>query len=294
MMKIVIAGATGFIGSHLVAYFKNRGYEVLILSRKPESSNSYFWDPYKQEMDITILEGSDCVINLAGENIQGRWTEKKKEEIKNSRLAATQFLCSSILQLAVPPKVYIGASAIGYYGDRGNEILDEDSPSGEGFLAEVCRLWEKIPEALSAKGVRVILTRFGIVMGRGGSLKQIEKAFRTGMGGVLGSGKQMMSWISIDDLCAAMDHLIEQTALSGPVNFVAPQVISNADFTKALGKVLNRPTMITVPKFALNLLFGEAADMFLASTHVRPKKLEETGYRFLDPEIEKALVKYLS
>lgn len=271
-MRIVIAGSSGFIGSHLVSFFEQRGHELILLSRKPTAA--HYWNPEAHELDPSILEGAEVVINLCGENVYGRWNQKKMEKIRGSRIDAAQLLCSTLLSLKVAPKLYIGASAIGYYGERKEEILSETSGPGKDFLAEVCKDWEGITDSLAPKKVRVILARFGIVLGRdGGALQHMEKAFRMGMGGVLGSGKQMMSWIAIDDLCSAIQHVIDHEELAGPVNFVAPTALSNLEFTQTIGKVLNRPTVVPIPKFALTMLFGEGAEMFLSSIHAYPQRL---------------------
>jgi uncharacterized protein (TIGR01777 family) len=292
-MKIVITAASGFIGSHLSQYFAKLGHELVLLSRRPTGPSGHYWDPEKKQLDASLLEGADCVINLAGENILGRWSEQKKQRIRESRYISTQFLCDTILNLKNPPKLYIGASAVGYYGDKGKEMVDETAPPGEGFLPEVCTYWERIPQNLSTKGIRIVLTRFGIVLGEEGALKQIAKAFRAGMGGVLGNGQQMMSWIAIDDLCEGMNHLIQRGEIRGPVNFTAPEMLSNQEFTKIIGKLLNRPTMVPIPKFALTMFFGEGVEMFLTSIAAKPQKLLDSGYRFLYPTIEGALKKYL-
>ena len=292
-MKIVITGSTGFMGTHLVPYFAAEGHTLVLLSRNPKEPHAHYWNPEKRETDPSVLEASDVVINLTGESILGRWTPKKMEQIRESRIQATQFLCDTLLSLSTLPKLYIGASAVGFYGDRPHEVLDESSPSGQGFLSEVCRLWEAIPASLAAPGVRVVLTRFGIVLGDGGALKQMDKAFRMGMGGSLGSGEQIMSWIAIDDVCRAITHIITHPELEGPVNLVAPQSVSNLIFTQTLGRVLNRPTMVAVPKFALNMLFGPGAEIFLSSTDVRPRRLTESGFSFQLPNLEDALKKYL-
>lgn len=292
-MKIVITGSTGFIGTHLVPYFAAEGHTLVLLSRNPSQPHAHYWNPEKREIDSSILEGCDVVINLTGESILGRWTPKKMEQIRDSRLHATQFLCDTLLSLSTLPKLYIGASAIGFYGDRPLEVLDESHSSGQGFLADVCSCWEAIPASLTAKGVRVALTRFGIVLGNGGALKQMDKAFRMGLGGVLGSGEQIMSWIAIDDVCRAINHIITHPELVGPVNLVAPQPVSNLKFTQTLGKVLHRPTMVPVPKFALNMLFGPGAEIFLSSANVRPRRLTDSGFTFQFPDLEAALTKYL-
>jgi uncharacterized protein len=294
-MKIVIAGSSGFIGSHLAAYFEKQGHELILLSRKPTSGQMQCWNPEANQLDPTILEGAHVVINLCGENIFGRWNQKKMEQIRKSRLDSTRLLCDTLLGLKKLPELYIGASAIGYYGDRKDEVLVESSPPGHDFLAEVCRSWEQIPEILAPKKVRVVLARLGIVLGEeGGALKHMKKAFQMGMGGILGSGKQMMSWIAIDDVCSAMQHVISHTELAGPINFVAPKAVSNLTFTQTLGKLLHRPSAFFVPKFALSLFFGEGAEMFLASADVSPQRLLDSGYPFQYPELELALKKYLS
>lgn len=292
-MKIVIAGSSGFIGTHLASHLEGEGHTVVQLSRNPAKPGIHYWDPEKRQIDPSVLEGAEVVINLSGESILGRWTPQKMEQIRDSRLHASQFLCDTLLSLGELPKLYIGASAIGFYGDRPQEVLDETSLSGHGYLAEVCRLWEAIPSALAARGVRVALTRFGIVLGDGGALKQMEKAFRMGLGGVLGSGEQMMSWIALDDVCGAISFLISHSEMAGPVNFVSPQPVSNLVFTQTIGKVLHRPTVVPVPKFALTMLFGAGAEIFLSSAQVQPRRLIEGGYPFQYTELEEVLKKYL-
>ena len=293
-MKIIIAGSNGFIGSHLNSYFENRGCELVLLSRNPNRINSYFWDPETNQIDSSLLEGADVVINLSGEGIFGRWGEKKKTQIRESRLVATQFLCNTLLNLKLPPKLYVGASAIGYYGDRSDEVLVESSTPGHDFLAEVCTAWEGAAGILKQKNIRVVFSRLGIVLGRdGGTLKYIEKAFSSGMGGILGSGKQIMSWIAIDDVCHAMQHIIDHSEMEGGVNFTAPHPVSNLEFTQEIGKLLNRPTLVPVPKFALTMLFGEGAHIFLSSTNAYPERLLKSGYQFHYPSLEGALKKYL-
>lgn len=288
-MKIIVAGSSGFVGSHLVTYFESQGHELILLSRKPKGAKEHYWNPETKELDLSLLKGADVVINLCGESVLGRWTQKKMDRILESRLVPTQFLCDALVQGSSLPKVYIGASASGYYGDRPDEVLVELSPSGQGFLAEVCRKWERVPDLLKEQGVRVVITRFGMVLGQGGALKYMEKAFKMGMGGVFGSGQQMISWISIEDLCSAMRHVIDHTELSGPVNFVSPHAISNREFTEVLGRVLNRPTLVSVPQFALNMFLGSGTEMFLSSTHVHPQRLLESGYCFQYSDLESVL-----
>lgn len=291
-MRIVLAGGGGFIGSHLIPYFEQQGHEVVALSRKPDSP--HFWNPEAGVLDTSLLEGSTVVINLCGENVFGRWTEQKKVKIRESRIGTTHLLCESISRLKQLPALYIGASAIGYYGNRDEEILIESSWPGNDFLAEVCKQWEGATHPLVGTTVRTVIARLGIVLGKeGGVLKHIEKAFRMGMGGVLGSGKQMMSWIAIDDICHAMHHVIHHQELSGAVNFVAPEAVTNTVFTQTIGKILHRPTLVPIPKFALSMLFGEGSETFLASTHAYPQRLLESGYPFIYPTLEEPLKKYL-
>ncbi|MCH9628026.1 MAG: Epimerase family protein [Chlamydiales bacterium] len=292
-MKIVITGSSGFIGSRLATFFEERGDELVLFSRHPKEGE-HFWDPESKQIDPSLLEGVDIVINLAGESILGRWNQQKMEKIRTSRLTSTQFLCDSLQSLDALPSVFINASAIGYYGDRGDEILTEKSGSGQGYLAEVCREWEKIPSGLAQKGVRVVFARFGLVLGKGeGALKLMEKPFKMGMGGSLGKGTQIMSWIAIDDLVEGIAFVIENSAVVGPVNFTAPGAVSNLEFTKQFAALLHRPAPMPIPKFALSMLFGSGAEVFLASTHVRPECLLEKGFRFHYPELEEALKKYL-
>ncbi len=292
-MRIVITGSSGFIGSKLATFFKNRGDELVLLSRHPKEEE-HFWDPESKQIDASLLKGADVVINLAGESILGRWNQQKMEKIRTSRFTATQFLCDTLQSLDQLPSVFINASAIGYYGDRGEELLTEKSASGHGYLAEVCREWEKIPSNLTQKGVRVVLARFGLVLGEeGGALKLMEKPFKMGMGGALGKGTQIMSWIAIDDLIEAIAFVIQNPSLVGPVNFTAPGAVSNLEFTKQFAALLHRPAPMPIPKFALSMLFGSGAEVFLASAHVQPDCLLKAGFSFQYPDLEGALKKYL-
>ncbi|MCC5832679.1 MAG: TIGR01777 family oxidoreductase [Chlamydiales bacterium] len=292
-MKIVIAGSSGFIGSKLVSHFKEKGHELILLSRNPQEGQ-HFWDPEAKQIDPSILAGVDVVINLAGESILGRWNQKKMERIRESRFDATQFLCDTLISTKTMPRTFLNASAIGYYGDRGEEVLTESSQSGHGFLAEVCRHWERIPDRLAEKGVRVVLMRFGLVLGdSGGALKQMEKPFRMGMGGTLGKGEQIMSWIAIDDLVSAVDFLIDHEEISGPVNFTAPGALSNLEFTRIFSTLLGKPAPLPIPKFALSMLFGSGVEIFLASLHARPDQLLKSGFPFQYANIEECLKKYL-
>ena len=291
-MKIIIAGAHGFIGSTLIPFLRKRGHEVIVLTRTPHSEEP-FWDPAHGQLDPMHFEGSDAVINLSGESILGRWNQEKMERIRESRFKATNLLTNTLLNLQNPPKIYIGASAIGYYGDRGEERLTEGSQSGHGYLAEVTRLWEGIPQKLESKDVRVVALRLGIVLGQGGgALAKMLPSFKLGCAGVIGDGDQMMSWVSIQDVCNAV-HFILEGEIAGPINCVAPTAVTNRAFTKMLGEVLHRPTLLPLPKFLLKLFFGSGADLFLASTNVVPEKLERAGFQFEYPDLKSALAAQL-
>jgi hypothetical protein len=232
------------------------------------------------------------VVHLAGENIaSGRWTSRRKAEIRRSRVEGTRRLCESLARLARPPKVLVSASAIGFYGDRRDEILREDTPPGTDFLAGVCREWEAATEAASRAGVRVVQVRFGVILSpAGGALKQMLLPFKLGMGGRIGNGAQFMSWITLDDAVGATNHALITGSLVGPVNAVAPAPVTNSEFTRTLARVLRRPALAPIPAFAARLAFGELADaLLLSSARVIPTKLEGSGYRFRHPELESAL-----
>ena len=293
-MKVLIAGATGLVGTALKHSFGKKGIAVTDLVRTSPNVGlpEIEWHPNKGEIDATLLEGFDAVINLAGENVaEGRWTEEKKKRIRESRVKGTRLLSETLAKLAAPPKVFLCASATGIYGSRGEEVLDEDSAPGKGFLAEVCREWEEATKAASNAGVRVVNLRFGPVLSaEGGMLTKLLTPFRLGVGGKVGSGKQWISWVAMDDAVGAINLALENEALRGPVNIVAPKAVTNLEFTKTLGKVLSRPTFFAVPAFAARLAFGEMADeMLLSSQRIVPKRLGETGYAFRYPELEGAL-----
>lgn len=293
-MKVLIAGATGLVGTALKPAFDEKGISVTDLVRTSPNIGlpEIEWHPNQGEIDPAQLEGFDAVINLAGESIaEGRWTDAKKKRIRESRIQGTHLLSETIAKLASPPKVFLCASATGIYGDRGNELLDEDSAPGKGFLAEVCREWEEATKAAAGAGVRVVNLRFGpIFSAEGGMLEKLLPPFKLGVGGKIGSGKQYVSWVAMDDVVTVVMFALEHVAMRGPVNIVAPNPVTNGDFTKALGKVLSRPTFLAVPEFAARLAFGEMADeMLLSSQRVMPKKLSEAGYKFKYPDVEGAL-----
>lgn len=293
-LRILVTGSHGLVGTALVPSLTASGHQVsrLIRSATSPGSADVSWDPGQGTIEVGRLEGVEAVIHLAGESIAaGRWTTQRKERIRISRLQGTRLLCETLAAMAHPPRVLISASAIGYYGDRGEELLREDSAPGTGFLAEVCRAWEVATEPASRRGIRVVLCRMGVILSpEGGALGKMLLPFRLGLGGRLGSGRQVMSWIALDDVVGAMHHAIITEHLRGPVNLVAPQPVTNQEFTTVLGRVLHRPTLAPVPAFALRLMLGELADQaLLASARVQPTKLVAAGYAFHYPELEAAL-----
>jgi uncharacterized protein (TIGR01777 family) len=270
------------------------GHTAVGLGRKgsgPAGSNAW-WDPATGAVADGALEAATAVVHLAGENIaEGRWTDARKAAIRESRVAGTRRLAEALAKSPRRPDVFVCASAIGYYGERGDAALGEDDPAGQGFLPEVCRAWEAATEPLADAGTRVVNLRIGIVLSpSGGALAKMLTPFKLGAGGVIGSGAQYMSWIGIDDLVGAIYHALCTESLSGPVNATAPNPVTNREFTQTLGRVLGRPTIASLPAFAARLAFGEMADaLLLASTRVEPRKLMATGYRFRHPDLEETL-----
>lgn len=294
-MKILITGASGLVGSRLMPALKSLGHEVIGLTREksPARGDSAFWDPQGGFIDAGALAGCDAAVNLAGESIAaGRWTAGRKRAIRDSRVNATTTIAQALATLEPRPRVLVNASAVGYYGSRGDELLDESSSSGSGdFLSGVCRDWEAATEPAVRTGIRVVMTRFGVILSKqGGALAKMLTPFKLGLGGKIGSGRQYMSWVAIDDVVGAIVHTLQTETLSGPVNVVAPQPITNAEFTKTLGKVLSRPTIFPMPAFAAKLAFGEMGEeLLLGGQRVRPTRLLESDYTFKYPEIEAAL-----
>jgi uncharacterized protein len=293
-MAIAVSGASGLVGSAVCHAFGAAGDRIMRLGRSPsmESTDEILWNPEDGISNTARLERTDAIVHLAGESIaNGRWTSNKKDRIRNSRVRGTHKLCEQIAEMERPPQVLVCASAIGYYGDRGNAELTEESEPGSGFLAEVCREWEAAVQPASDRGVRVVNLRIGVVLSRkGGALAQMLTPFRMGVGGRIGSGQQYWSWVHLDDLVGAIRHCIEHSELRGAVNCVSPTPAKNLEFTKTLGKVLARPTILPMPRIAARLVLGQMAnDLLLASTCVIPKRLTETGYRFAQPNLESAL-----
>ena len=290
-MRILVTGSSGLVGSALLPFLAAGGHEVHRLVRHEPREGEIRWDPAVGRIDAKGLEGFDAVVHLAGESIAGRWTAAKKAAIRESRLKGTRLLAQALAGLARPPKVLIAASAIGIYGDRGDEVLTEDSPEGTGFLAELCHAWEDASSPAQARGIRVVNLRFGVILSpAGGALARMLLPFRLGLGGVVGAGGQWMSWVALDDVLGAVLHALRTEPLLGPVNVASPNPVTNRDFTRALGRVLHRPTVFPLPAFAARLAFGEMADaLLLSSARVLPKRLEGSGFRFARPELEGAL-----
>lgn len=299
-MNILVSGSTGLVGTALITTLTTAGHEVIRLVRvksRTPSKEIIGWDPVASYIDAAGLEGLDAVVHLAGEPIaSGRWNADKKHRIRDSRVQGTRLLCESLSHTSRPPATLICASAIGYYGDRGDEVLTESSACGTGFLAEVCRDWESACDPARQKGIRVVNARFGVILStKGGALARMLTPFKMGAGGIIGSGRQYMSCISIDDAIRAIAHALNTTSVTGPLNVVGPTPVTNREFTKTLGKVLGRPTIFPMPAFAARLAFGEMADeLLLGSDRVEPQKLLESGYTFQHADLETALRHVLS
>src|SRR4030095_2681787 len=294
-MKILITGASGLIGTALQKPFGEKGYEMLVGSRsEPKRERDIQWDVDTgfADEDLGRLEGLGAAIHLAGESISAlRWTDEKKKAIRDSRVRGTRTMIEAFARLEKKPKAFISASAIGFYGDRGDEEMTETSSVGDTFLAEVSKEWESESRRAEDMGIRTVLLRNGIVLSKdGGALATMMTPFKLGVGGVVGSGKQWMSWVSLDDVVGIVNYALENENLRGAVNVASPNPVTNAEFTKTLGEVLYRPPFLPLPEFAVNLVFGEMGDALLIdSTKVIPKRLVDAGYRFIYPEINSAL-----
>lgn len=294
-MRVLVTGASGLVGSALVARLRGAGNEVVRAVRRRPAPGEVHWDPVEGQMEPSALTGVDAVVHLAGEGIaDARWTPDVKRRIRASRVDGSGLVARTIARataMAAGPRVLVQASAVGFYGDRGDEVLDEGAPRGTGFLAEVCEAWEAAAAPARDAGVRVVLLRTGVVLAEdGGALAKMLPPFRRGVGGVLGSGRQWMPWITLDDEVEAVLHCLANGDVAGPVNAVAPEPATNAQFTRALGRVLRRPTLFRVPAAAARLAFGEMADeLLLASTRAVPGRLRATGFTWRHAELEGAL-----
>jgi uncharacterized protein len=280
--RILVSGASGPIGSALLPSLKSKGFAVTHLARKASAGpDQIVWDP-SRPVSPDIVSGFDAVIHLSGESIVGRWTEAKKRRIIESRVQGTSHMAEAVARAAQRPQVFISASAVGYYGSRGDEILREESASGDGFAAEICRQWEGATEPASAAGIRTAQMRFGVVMSAaGGALPKMLPPFRLGLGGRLGSGRQWSSWVAVDDVVGAIEHVLHHDTVQGPINTVSPNPVTNAEFTTTLASVLHRPAIFPMPAFAVKLIFGEMGEeLFLGSQRAEPAKLAASGYKF--------------
>lgn len=291
-MHILVSGATGLVGSKLIPLLKQDGHEVSTLTRSASRNpNERTWSPSAGTLPPATLDGIDAIVHLAGENIgDSRWTAAKKQRIRDSRIIGTRILAEAAARSG-RVKTFVCASAIGFYGDRGNESLTEDSPPGTGFLPDVCREWEAASEPARSAGIRVVNLRLGVVLSKeGGALAKMLLPFKLGAGGIIGSGRQYWSWLTVDDAARMFQFAVNHESLSGPVNAVAPQPATNYEFTKALGRVLHRPTLFPLPAFMAKLVLGEMAqDLILASTRVLPGKLTQAGYQYANPELDGAI-----
>jgi uncharacterized protein (TIGR01777 family) len=290
-MRIAVTGATGMVGTALSAALRESGHAVVPISRH-QVPGGVTWNPGRREFDLEMLAGIDAVVHLAGESLAGgRWTHRRKERLRESRITTTRWFTECLAQLRPVPKVLVSASAIGVYGNRGDEILTESSTCGDDFLARLAAEWESAADPARQAGIRVVHPRFGLILsGDDGALRPLLRVFRLGLGGRFGNGRQWMSWITIDDVVGAIQHALRNDSVVGPVNFVAAAPIQNAEFTRALGRAVRRPALLPVPAVALRLAFGEMADCtILASQRVLPVRLRESGYVPRFPEIDDAL-----
>lgn len=298
MKKVLVTGGTGFIGSKVCDALQEKNYEVHVVSRNPDRVQNtlpsvhaiHAWNPDMEQLPSEAMSDVNAVIHLAGETIAGRWNTEKKQRIRNSRILSTQNLVASFADTDTKPDVIVCASAIGLYGDSGDETFSESSPAGTDFLAEVCEQWETETHKARTYGIRVASIRIGLVLGLGGGLlNQVLPPFKMGVGGKLGSGKQWMSWIHIDDVVGIVLHALENENVTGALNATAPTPVRNIEFTKTLGTVLRRPTIFPVPTFGLKLMMGEFADFVVLSQNVLPEKTQESGYQFRFETLESAL-----
>ena len=294
-MKVFVTGASGLVGTDLCAQLVAEGHEVGKLVRRPAKTDAEVqWNPVDGTIESEKLEGCDAIIHLAGENIAGRrWNDAFKAKIRDSRVDGTRLIAEAVAGLANPPSVVVCASAIGYYGDRGDEQMFEDSTPGDDFLADVCKEWEQAADPIRARGIRTVHLRIGVILStKGGALAKMLFPFKMGGGGIIGNGRQYWSWVSLDDVVGGLIHCMNTKELDGPVNGTSPEPATNYDFTKTLGKVLKRPTFLPMPAFAAKLAFGEMGEaLMLSSTRVIPKKLVDSGYQFKHSGLESAFIR---
>ena len=298
MKKILVTGGTGFIGRKVCDTLHNKDYDVNVVSRNPERAKTkleavgeiYGWNPESEQLPPEAISEAEAVIHLAGETITGRWNSEKKQRIRDSRVLSTRNLVESCANAESKPDVLICASAIGLYGDSGDNSFTEETPPGTDYLAEVCKEWETEAYKASELGIRVVTVRIGLVLGLGGGmLQQVLTPFKIGIGGKLGNGQQWMSWIHVDDVVGIILHALENDSINGALNATAPVPVRNIEFTKALGSVLGKPTILPAPYFGLKLMMGEFADFVLLSQKVLPEKTEASGYEFQFKTIDSAL-----
>lgn len=291
-MRIGITGASGFIGRRLTAALRAEGHAVVPVTRRAGVPGAVWWDPVAGRIDASGLEGLDAAVHLAGESVSGRWTARKKQRIVESRVRGTDLLARTLAGLARRPGCLISVSGVNYYGARApDDAVEEGSPAGAGFLASLAVAWEGATAPVEAAGIRLVRARMGLVIGRGGgAIAVMLPLFQIGLGGSIGSGRQVVSWIALDEIAPAMLHVLATPALRGPVNFVAPEPVPFAELARALGHALHRPTLFTVPAFAARLALGEMGEeMVLSGVRVVPRRLLETGYRFRFPELTGAM-----
>ena len=290
-MKIAVTGASGLVGSALASFLTTGGHDVYRLVRRAARAGEIQWDPERGTLDPKSLEGIDAVVHLAGESVGQRWSADVKRRILESRVRGTSLVATAAAAARPRPSVLVCASAVGYYGDTRDQVADERSPEGRGFLAEVASAWERAADPAREAGIRVVHVRLGVVLTpAGGALRKMLMPFKLGAGGVIGSGDQGFPWISIDDAVGVFHHALMQSSLAGPVNAVAPQITTNRDFTKALGRALSRPTILSMPAFAASLVFGEMGrEMLLAGQRVDPRVLRAGGYRWTHTTLDAAL-----
>jgi len=294
-MKVLVTGSSGFIGSVLTKSLTANGHDVRRLLRNNLLKNEPYWNPEDGFINLKDFVDIDAVIHLAGDNIaDGRWTSGKKTRIMDSRVKSTKLLAESLAKSEYKPRAFISGSAVGFYGDCGNNIINETRHSGTGFLAGVCKQWEKATGSAANAGIRVANIRTGMVLSMaGGALKKMIIPFKMGLGGIIGNGKQYISWVTIDDVVEMIQYIMTNDSINGPVNLVSPNPVSNYQFTRTLGRVLHRPTILPMPGLIARIIFGEMAnELLLAGTRAIPQKLINSGYKFRHSELEAAL-KYL-